>query len=165
MEPSFGIFNVYLMKLGIIQQPILFLGSPDLAILSCVLVNTWRFTPFVVVITFAALQTIPEELYNAAKVDGASAFQRFRNVTLPFLTPLFTVITLIGVFWTFNSFDLIWLLTRGGPGGSTETLPITIYKIAFGQFKIGPAGAISGIMILALAVFALVYFRLVFRRE
>lgn len=138
----FGIFNYLLMELHLIREPINFLGDPDLALPSVTLVNIWRGFPFFAINLLAGLQAIPNELYEAATVDGASRWRLFRHITLPGLRSVIMVITLLSFIWTTNDFTSIWVLTRGGPGTATEVFPIITYKIAFMGLELGKAAAI-----------------------
>ena len=138
----FGIFNSLLMKAHLIEQPINFLGNPNLAMPSVIVVNIWRGFPFFAINLLAGLQSIPEDLYEAARVNGASRWQLFRHITLPGLRTVIMIITLLSFIWTFNDFTSIWVLTRGGPGTATEVFTIVTYKIAFIGLEIGKAAAL-----------------------
>ena len=116
-----------------------------------VFVNVWRWTPFMIVMTLAALQTVPEELYDAARVDGASNVQSYRHITLPLIAPAVAGTTFILAIWLFNMFPPIWLMTQGGPVDATTTLPIDIYKQGLQLFRMSDAATIS---ILLLIIFA-----------
>lgn len=157
---SGGIVNYLLVALGITSQPVGFFGSGGGAFAMVTLINSWRWFPLTAVILLAAMQSIPEELYEAAAVDGASAPQRFRAITLPALQPVLFVLGLVGTLWSVNVFDIIWLLTSGGPSSATTTLPVFIYEMAFKQYNLSRAAAASVLMGIVLLLFALVFFRL-----
>src|SRR5581483_2120359 len=119
LDPSFGIVNVLLKRTGLIQAPIPFLINPIMAMSSLILVNVWRGLPFFAIVLLAGLQTIPEDLIDAGKIDGANAWQVLRFVTLPLMMPVILVLFLITTIGTIADFELPFLLTRGGPGNAT----------------------------------------------
>jgi len=164
LEPDLGILNNLLYYFGILRgKPIVYLGSPDLAMLSVIIINTWKLAPFAIVLILAALQTIPRELYESAAIDGASALDRFRYITMPMLTPMLMFVGFIAFVWNFNAFDIIWLITEGGPGNATETLPILLFRRAFREYRMNQAAAIATLMLLFLI--AVSFFFLRRRRE
>jgi multiple sugar transport system permease protein len=124
------------------------------------LINSWRWFPFNAVILLAALQRIPQELYEAAAVDGASVVQKFWHITMPGLRPVLFVMGLIGTLLSFNVFDVIWLLTGGGPSQATTTLPVLIYETAFKKYRLSQAAAMSVMTGIILLVFAALFIRL-----
>lgn len=161
-----GIVNHALMSLGIIDDRIAWLSTPGMAMASAILLNVWKYTPFVVIVVLARLQTIPTELYDAAKVDGAGAFRRFRDITLPQLAEVLAVVVVFRTIWTFNKFEEIFLLTRGGPGTSTYNLALYAYDQSIANLRMG-VGAAAGVVMLGLLLAgSLVYIRLTgFGRE
>ena len=161
LNASFGVVNYVLTETGLAGEPVDFLGDPSLALPTVVFVNAWRWFPFLALIILAGLAAIPRELYDAARVDGASSLQIFRSITLPLLQPVMYVVGLLGTLWSFNVFDVIWLLTQGGPSNATETLPVLVYQRAFDGFAMGEASTISVLLALFLLVFALAYMRFV----
>jgi multiple sugar transport system permease protein len=128
--------------------------------MSVVLASVWLWTPFVTICVLAGLQTIPPALYEAARVDGAGPMARFVHVTLPQLKPVLTVVVLLRAVWMFNKFDIIWLLTRGGPLGATEHLPILAYRKAFSLFDVGGGAAVATVSFLILMTVVTIYIRL-----
>ena len=147
----YGILNRALIVSGISDMPLDWLGSMPNAMISVILVGAWKYFPFVVIAVLARLQTIPDELYEAARIDGAGAWARFWDVTLPQLREVLVVIVLLRTIWDFKEFDLIYLLTGGGPVTSTETLPLLVYKQAFGMNAMGRASTYAiGIMLVLL---------------
>ncbi|GIV67315.1 MAG: ABC transporter permease [Caldilinea sp.] len=156
---SSGVINYLLMAIGLTAEPVGFFGAPTTAATSVVLINAWRWFPFMAVTLLAALQSIPQELYEAAAVDGATAVQRFWRITLPLLQPVLFVLGLVGTLLSFNVFDVIWLLTGGGPSNATTTLPVLIYDTAFTRYRLSQAAAISVLSGLALLIFALLFIR------
>jgi multiple sugar transport system permease protein len=159
LNASVGVVNHLLLSLGAIAQRVAFLGDPVLAMPTVVILNSWRWIPLVTIVLLAAMQTVPNELYEAALVDGASAWARFRHVTLGWIRPTLHVLSLLVLIWIFNSFVVVWLTTQGGPGNETLILPVLVYKRAFAVFRLGEAAAISVLMsVVALAV-AMLYLR------
>lgn len=144
-QPQFGVINDVLQRLGI--EPLLWASGAETAMLSIVLVDIWEWTPFVFLMVLAGLAGLPEEPYEAAELDGASAWQKFRDLTWPFLRPVITVTILFRVMDAFRLFDQVYILTQGGPAAVTETLSFYIYKVAFRFFDIGYAAAISLFML------------------
>ena len=165
LNASGGVVNFGLMELGIIERPIGFFGSGSGAFASVIFINAWRMFPFMTVIMLAGLMRIPSELFEAAAVDGASAWQKFRFVILPGLQPVLFVIGLLGTLMSFNTFDVIWLLTGGGPAGGTTTLPVLIYDTAFKQYRLSRAAAMSVVTGIMLLAFALTFIRFMSPRD
>jgi multiple sugar transport system permease protein len=161
LNASYGVVNFFVTTVGISDAPIDFLGSPKWALPTVIMINAWRWFPFLALLILAGLQSIPGELYEAAKVDGANATQRFFNITMPQLQPVLYVVGLIGTLWAFQIFDVIWLLTQGGPSGATQTLPVMIYDRAFNGFAMGEASAISVLLCAFLLIFSVLYIRFV----
>jgi multiple sugar transport system permease protein len=159
-----GILNHALLGLHVLDQPIGWLARPELAMPAVITVAVWKNMPFVVLVVLARLQTIPLEYYEAAAVDGASAWQRFWRITLPQLRTILAIVVLLRFLWVFNEFDTIWLLTQGGPLDATVTLSILAYTRAFVEFKISQGVAVTVCMLLFLAAVSAVYFR-VYRVE
>jgi multiple sugar transport system permease protein len=155
----YGVLNHAMMLAGILDMPLDWLGAMPNAMISVVLVGAWKYFPFVVIAVLARLQTIPEQLYEAATIDGAGAWGRFWDVTLPQLREVLVVVVLLRAIWDFKEFDLIYLLTGGGPIIGTQTLPLMVYKEAFGLNEMGRASAVAVAMMLVMLVFMLIYFR------
>jgi multiple sugar transport system permease protein len=159
LSTSGGVVNYLLMTVGLTPRPIGFFGTGETAFISVTLINSWRWFPLMAVILLAGMQRVPEELYEAAAVDGASARQRFFHITLPSLRPILFVLGLVGTLFSFNVFDVIWLLTKGGPSSATTTLPVLIYDTAFSQYRLSRAAATSVVVGLLLLVFAALFIR------
>lgn len=155
----YGILNHLLMMAGLINMPIDYLGSMPNAMISVILVGAWKYFPFVVIAVLARLQTIPDSLYEAARIDGAGPVARFLDLTLPQLRDVLVVIILLRAIWDFKEFDLIFLLTGGGPVISTQTLPLLVYKEAFALNQMGMASAYAVVMMAIMLVFMIVYMR------
>ncbi len=161
----YGILNHFLLATGIIDMPVDWLGSMPNAMLSVILIGAWKYFPFVVIAVLARLQTIPPQLYEAATIDGAGAWGRFWDVTLPQLRDVLVVITLLRTIWDFKEFDLIYLLTGGGPVTSTQTLPLLVYKQAFGLNAMGTASTYAIGMLIVLLAFMVLYLTRVGREK
>ncbi len=155
----YGILNHMMMGIGLIDMPLDYLGSMPNAMVSVILVGAWKYFPFVVIAVLARLQTIPEALYEAARIDGAGPVARFFDITLPQLRDVLVVIIMLRAIWDFKEFDLIFLLTGGGPVTSTQTLPLLVYKEAFALNQMGMAAAYAVAMMAIMLVFMLVYIR------
>jgi len=158
-DPSYGILNRLLVNFSLTSTAINFFSNPQWAMLMVILVNAWNYTPFVIIVLLARLQTIPTSFYEVAKIEGASSWRRFFDITLPHLRSAILLVVLLRGIWMFNKFDLIWLLTSGGPAGKTTTLPILAYFVTFRQSNYGQGAALSVVMFLILIIFAFVYFR------
>ncbi|MDL2319360.1 sugar ABC transporter permease [Eubacteriales bacterium OttesenSCG-928-A19] len=166
LSETFSPISKFLMQLGLISRPINFLGSTQtylgvfsLPLLSIVMVNVWSIFPFLMVMFLAGLQTIPEELIEASKVDGANAVQRFFRITLPSLMPVIETSLLLQGIWQFNSFNLSYLVTKGGPLNMTMVMAVSVYTEAFIKFRYSYGAAISVLMMLIVLVPALLYLR------
>lgn len=149
-----GVFNWMLRSLGIIGGPVGWLARPETALPTIMVVSIWRGVPFFAVTLLAGLQSVPLELYDAGKVDGASALQRFLHITIPHVRPVMLVVALLTSIWTFNEFSLVWTLTRGGPADYTTVLPILTYQTAIvgGELGRGIAIAVTSVPVLLVLV-------------
>lgn len=155
---QWGIINSLLTRVGLIEAPIAWYGNPDLAMIAVILTSSWKFTIFVTIMVLARLQSIPDGYYEAAQMAGATAYQRFRDITLPNLKGVIFIVLLLRGIWMFNKFDIIWVLTEGGPGSSTTTAPIHVYQVAFDSTNLGEAAALSTALFGMLVVGAMLYF-------
>lgn len=156
-----GFLNNFITELGL--DPIRWLSDPNWAMFAVIVANTWLAIPFNMLTMLGGLQSIPPELYEAAEVDGANAWHKFRNVTLPLLQPVIMTVTLLGVIWTFNAFNVIYLVSEGGPSRKTEILATWAWRLGFDQRRFGIAAAYSVIILLILLVFSGVYIRVINR--
>jgi len=164
-NPSFGILNTSLLKIGLISSNIYWLTFPPfLALNSVIFVDVWKNAPWIMILLLAGLQSIPEYLYDAAKVDGANAIQRFIYITLPGLKPMIIVALLFRGIWVLRTFDIIYILTRGGPGEYTKTLTYLAYEEVFQYFKLTEGSVIITIIVLLTLLFALLYLKFLGRR-
>ncbi|ORC36186.1 hypothetical protein B4O97_06240 [Marispirochaeta aestuarii] len=152
LHPDFGLVNYLALKLGFISDSIPWLGHPVWARIWVVIARVWKEFPLSTIIFLAALQQIPRSLYEAAEMDGASPWKCFLNITLPFLRSSIVVASTLITIWTFNSFNMIWVMTKGGPVNSTEILSTQIYNVAFSRYNFGLASAQSLIMVSILLI-------------
>ncbi|WP_427366446.1 carbohydrate ABC transporter permease [Candidatus Caldatribacterium saccharofermentans] len=160
---DFGLLNHTLRTLRIFGEPPIWLAEPRSAFFANLWVDIWCGIPFMALVFLAGLQAIPQELYEAAEVDGATPFAKFRFVTLPLLSSVLTVATLLSILWTFNDFNVIYVLTGGGPGTSTDILITYIYKYAFQYLRFGPAAAMAVITFVILLTVSILYARSYFK--
>jgi multiple sugar transport system permease protein len=164
-DAQFSIISWVLMQLGWIDAPINFLGDPNNARASVIAANVWRGIPFVAITLLAGLQTIPPSLYEAATLDGATSWQRFRYVTLPMLTPIIAIVMTFSVLFTFTDFQLIYVLTRGGPVNATHLMATLSFQRGISGGNLGEGAAIAVAMIpFLLAAILFSYFGLQRRR-
>ena len=159
----FGIIAGVGMRTGILDGPFGFLAYKQSAFISTIIADVWVGTPMVTVFFLAAMQGVPRDLYEAAYCDGASRWDRFFKITLPQITPVIITMSLLSAIWTFNSFEIIWILTEGGPRGSTTTLIIDTYKQALGNYKFGRGDARAVVVMILLMLFAGFYLALLAR--
>jgi multiple sugar transport system permease protein len=152
LDPAFSVFNWLLVALGVPKPGPSWLGNPALAMLSIIVINTWRGLPFYGITLLAGLQTVPPELYEAATIDGASGWQRFRYVTLPLLQPIILIVTLFSVIFTFADFQLVYVLTHGGPQNATQLFATYAFDIAMGAGQLGLGASVALAMLPALAL-------------
>ena len=155
-----GIVNRVLGFLRLIDRSIAWIGDPEWAMIGVIIVAVWKMFPFVVICVLARLQTIPGELYDAARVDGANAFYRFKDITLPQLRHILFVVILLRFVWMFNDFEMIWLLTKGGPVDTTTTLPIFAYLISFTRFKLSIGMTTTILMMVFLIIMSMIFFKI-----
>jgi len=153
----FGILAGVGMRTGILDGPYGFLAYKNSAFISTIITDVWVGTPLVTVFFLAAMQGVPKDLYEAAYCDGASKWDRFFKITLPQITPVIITIALLSAIWTFNSFEIIYILTEGGPRGATTTMIIDTYKMALGNYKFGKGAARAVIVVILLTIFSVIY--------
>lgn len=158
LEPNYGLVKSALASIGVGMLD--WSSHAFTAKGTIILVSVWLWTPFVVTCVLAGLQTIPTQLYEAARVDGAGAWTQFWHITIPGLRSVLIVVILLRGIWMFNKFDLIWLLTKGGPLNQTETLPTLAYRKSFIEYNLGGGAAVATISFLLLSGVILIYLRL-----
>jgi len=162
---DFGLLNYTLKITGLWKDPPHWLGYPLPAFFANLYVDIWIGIPFMALVFLAGLQSIPPNLYEAAEVDGTNLWQKFYHVTLPLLKPVLLIATLLSCLWTFNDFNVIYILTKGGPVNSTDILITFIYKYAFAFLKFGPAAAMAVITFAILLILSLLYAWFYFKGE
>jgi multiple sugar transport system permease protein len=156
-DGDFGVLNYALRELSLIDKNRYWLLDPDTALAGTILANIWVGIPFNMVLLLAGLQNIPTTLYEAASVDGANAWQRFWSLTLPLMRPVSLSVLLLGIIYTFKVFDLIYVMTGGGPVDATTVLPIETYNLSFKFFRFGEGAAAATMLLVALIGVALAY--------
>lgn len=159
-DGTVGVVNDLLMRAGLVGAPVAWTVQPATTWLALFVANAWRGAPFFAIVLLAALQSISPDLYEAAKIDGAGPWQRFRFVTLPLVLGTVILATLLRAIWTFNFLDLIWTMTRGGPANLTRTLPLYIFDKAYTEGDFGYAATVSCALCLVLLGFSAVYWQL-----
>lgn len=158
-QPNYGPINDLLMRAGWMRTPVAWLSDPDLAMPAVVLTNIWRGIPFFAIMILAGLQAIPDEIYEAATVDGASVTQRFWSITLPMLRPIIVVSTATRIIWTFNYADLIFVMTSGGPANATQITSTYTLLQAYSNLDFGYAATLSVILLVIMLTFTAVYLK------
>jgi multiple sugar transport system permease protein len=158
---QFGMISGLLQNFGLVNGPVAFLGYGNTAFWATIVTDVWIGVPQVTIYLLAAMQAIPRDLYEAAWTDGAGRGYRFRRITLPMIVPALVTMSMLSLIATFNSFDIIYILTAGGPSGQTTTMIIDTYKTAMGSYKYGEGAARAVMICLFLSLFCLAYFRLV----
>jgi multiple sugar transport system permease protein len=154
-----GVVNAVLRSFGV--APVDWLTSPRWSLVSVIIANIWIGIPFNLVVLYSGLQTIPASLYEAAALDGANGWQRFRRVTFPLLRPVSAITLLLGLIYTLKVFDIIWIMTRGGPADSSTTFATWSYRLGFGNLlpAFGPGAAVGNLLIVIAVAFGLIYIR------
>lgn len=153
----FGVLSGMAQRIGLIDGPFEFLAYKNSAFWSAVVTDVWVGVPMVTLFFLAAMQGVSKDLYEAAYVDGASRWYRFRRITIPQIFPVIVSMMLLSAIWTFNSFEVIWILTEGGPRSATTTLIVDTYKTAISNFKFGKGAARAVIIVIVLSIFSLIY--------
>jgi multiple sugar transport system permease protein len=165
LNDTFGIANYWLVSSGILKKGLPWLGDPQTALLCVAVARVWQFYPFAMVMFLAGLQTIPKEQYEAAAVDGTSPLRAFYNITLPNLRSVTSVLVVLGVIWSFNDFNMVFVMTRGGPINASMVLPVLVREYSFVQFDVGKGSALSMLMFGLLISLSFIYLKILSRRE
>ena len=160
---QFGMISGLLQRFGLVDGPVAFLAYGSTAYWATIITDVWIGVPMVTIYFLAAIQSIPKDLYEAAWTDGASRWTRFRRITLPLMAPAIITMSMLSLIATFNSFDIIWILTRGGPSGDTTTMIIDTYQTAIGSKKYGEGAARAVVICIFLSIFCVFYFRMTSR--
>ena len=156
---EYGVVNDILLKLGLVQERVSFLGSPKYALLVVMIAMIWMGVPFFAIMLLAALQSIPSDVYESAEIDGAGPITTFFSITIPYIKPTIITTILLRSIWIFNSFDLIVIITEGGPANSSQTLPSYMYNQAFAAFDFGRASAIGLMLMFVLTLYAFLFLK------
>ena len=154
----YGILPNLLVKWNICESAPQFLTEKNLAFIVLVLINIWFGAPMIMVNVLSALQTVPQDQYEAAKIDGASALQTFKHITLPHIKLVMGLLVVLRTVWIFNNFDLIYLITGGGPAGSTQTVPLYAYEMGWGTKLLGKSSAVTVLLFIFLMSVCIIYF-------
>ncbi|WP_426513966.1 carbohydrate ABC transporter permease [Dactylosporangium sp. McL0621] len=162
---NYGLLNGLLTRLHLVDEPVSWLGQPGTAMAAIVVAKSWASFPWIMVMLLAGLQTVPAALHEAAALDGAGAVARFWHVTLPHLRGILGIVVLLEVIWNVQHFDMIYVLTGGGPAGSTTTFAVAVYDTAFKAFDLGRASALGALWLLLILGLTVVYVRLAERGE
>ena len=159
MFDPYGLINNILGKMNLEQLQRVWLGEPDIAFFIIIIVTIWQYSGFPMIFFLAGMQNINEEIYEAARIDGASTIQRIFRITVPLLRNVFSIIIMLQLIFSFKVFDIVWAMTQGGPAGSTEVLGTHLYQVAFRQMQFGYGSVVAVIMFLVSIIFAIVYIR------
>jgi len=157
---DFGAANALLMNMGLISENVNWLGTPTMAFFSVLIANIWKETPYVVLLTIAAFSTIPDGLYEAASIDGATGWKQFWQITMPLIKPVVLILIITKTIWAFQTFDLIAIMTSGGPENATNLLSYYIHRTAFKMNRFGSAAAMSYSLSIVCFVLTLLYIKL-----
>lgn len=158
---SGGIINQFLMQLNLIRQPLEWLLNPRLAMAAIVVANIWIGIPFNMMLLITGLTTIPEEVYESANLDGANKLQTLFRITVPMIKPAIMSVLTLGFVYTFKVFDLVWVMTKGGPVNATELVSTYSYRLSFEEFQFSKGAAVSNILFLILLIVGFFYIRLI----
>ena len=158
-QPDVGLINILLKSIGLDDLNKYWLGDPKVALPFIMLLHLWRNVPFYGVAFLAAMQAVPKTFYEAAEIDGASAWKKFIHITLPEIRSMIMVMVTIHVLWTFNNFDFVYLATGGGPVNATDVLPVYVYRLSWNSYTLGYSASIGSIMLMVLMLYFVIYIR------
>lgn len=159
-QPDVGLINIVLRLLGLQHLTRYWFGDPNAALPFIMLLHLWRNVPFYGVAFLAAMQAIPRSYYEAAEIDGAGGWSKFRHITLPGIRNMIIVMVTIHVLWTFNNFDFIYLSTGGGPVNRTDVLPVYVYRLSWESYRLGYAASVGAVMVVILLIYFVIYLRI-----
>jgi multiple sugar transport system permease protein len=162
---DYGLVNFLLTSLRLIHEPIAWFFQPNTAMVAVIIANIWLGIPFNVILLSAGIAGLPEDVYEAATVDGANGWQKVFYITLPLLKSTILAVLMLGFIYTLRVFDIIWIMTKGGPGTATEVLPTLAYRLSFINFNFGQSAAVSVIILAILLVAAVLYLKFTFGEE
>jgi multiple sugar transport system permease protein len=164
-DPDAGVLNAMLLRIGLIHESINWLSSFEYVIPAVIVAGVWGEIPKAAVFLLAGLQSIPDDLYEAARIDGAGWWSEFRKVTLPMLTPVMAAVVSLSFMWNFNTFGIVWVLTQGGPGGLTRLPMLAAYEEAFRYGYVGYSAAIGNVMVMIITIVLFGYLRVQLRES
>jgi multiple sugar transport system permease protein len=162
---DYGLINFLMTSLRIVNEPIGWVVQADAALPAVIIANIWLGIPFNLIMLSAGLTGIPEDIYEAATVDGANGWQKIVHLTVPLLRPTILAVLMLGFIYTLRVFDLIWIMTKGGPGNATEVLPTLAYRLSFVHFDFGKSAAIAVVILIILLIAAVGYLKLIVQEE
>jgi len=165
LDKDYGVINLVLTKTHIISENLAYLMDPNLSLPAAMVVNIWKGFPFVAIMLLAGMQSIPKELYEASDMDGASAWQKTKFITIPSIKPISKVIFLLLIIWTIKDYAIVFCLAQGGPSRSTELLTIYVQQVSFKYFDFGKGAAAGMIMLIFSGIFTYYYFKIVDRGD
>jgi multiple sugar transport system permease protein len=165
LNDQYGIINHWLVSAGLISTGVSWLGNAGTALFCVAVARVWQFYPFAMVMFLAALQTIPQEEYEAAAVDGATTLRKFLHITIPHLRSVTAVLLLLGLIWSFNDFNMVFVMTRGGPINASMVLPVLVREYSFVEFDLGKGSALSVVVFGMLFALSSVYLKVLAKRE
>jgi multiple sugar transport system permease protein len=159
LDGSNGVVNFVLQRLGLLGKPIFWLTESETALFGVIFATAWTSIPFAMVLLLAGLQGIPTSLYEAASLDGARAWRRFLDITVPMMRPVILTVLLLNFIYTFKTFDTVFIMTGGGPGDATTVMPIYAYTVGFSFFRLGDGAVATTLLLIIPVVLSLIYFR------
>ncbi|WP_067729090.1 carbohydrate ABC transporter permease [Oceanobacillus damuensis] len=160
LSPSVGVLNYLPMELGILSEPIAWLSDTNYALWGLILTNVWIGIPFNMLLIATGINSLLKEVFESAQIDGANWFQRFVKITLPMLRPVLLIVLMLGMIYTFKVFDLVFVMTNGGPANSTEVLSTLSYRYSFDHFNFGLGASVANVLFLILLVIAFFYIKM-----
>lgn len=160
-----GIINVLLLKTHLISKPVEWLAKGNTAMASIVIANIWKGVPFNMILLATALTTVPQDVYESASIDGATSIQRFFFITVPLLKPAIISVLTLGFIYTFKVFDLVYVMTGGGPGSSTEMLSTLAYRYSFSEYNFSQGSAVANVLFVLLMMVGMIYIRIVTKED
>ena len=164
-QPDIGLINIILKSIGFDKLNRYWFGEPDFALSFIILLHLWRNVPFYGIAFLAAMQAVPQAYYEAAEIDGANAWDKFRYITLPGIRSMIIVMVTIHVLWTFNNFDFVFLATGGGPVNATDVLPVYVYRQSWNSYTVGYAASIGIVMLVMLMIYFAIYIKIYEKQE
>jgi multiple sugar transport system permease protein len=164
-QPDVGLINIIFKSIGLEKLNRYWFGDPNFALPFIILLHLWRNVPFYGIAFLAAMQAVPQSFYEAAEIDGANAWDKFRYITLPGIRSMIIVMVTIHVLWTFNNFDFVFLATGGGPVNATDVLPVYVYRQSWNSYTVGYAASIGTVMLVILMIYFMIYIKIYERQE